>query len=402
VPPVTIDELTADPHPVLARLRATEPVAWVPVLDGWLVTGYALAQRVMRDAETFTVDDPRFSTAAVVGPSMLSLDGAEHARHREPFVAPFRPAPVRDRYAGVVAESTERLIDTLLPAGRAELRGDFAGPLALAVVADALGLTGVDAAAVRSWYAALVESVSAVTAGGPATPGGAAAFRELGESVARTIADRDADSLLVDVVHTHGLSTREAVANAAVLMFGGIDTTESMLANLVLHLLERPAVLAEVRADRTLLPNAIEESLRLEPAASVVDRYATRDTTLAGARIRAGDLVRVSIAGAGRDPSVFADPDVFDVHRPNARANLAFALGPHFCLGARLARVEAEIAVNAMLDRLPGLRLAAPVTPSGLVFRKPAALPVHWDRAQALSGVAETGQHPSARPGTGL
>jgi cytochrome P450 len=94
---MTITELTADPHPVLARLRETEPVSWVPVLDGWLVTGYSLAQQVMRDAATFTVDDPRFSTATVVGPSMLSLDGPEHARHRDPFVPPFRPAPVRDR-----------------------------------------------------------------------------------------------------------------------------------------------------------------------------------------------------------------------------------------------------------------------------------------------------------------
>ncbi|MBB4907754.1 cytochrome P450 [Actinophytocola algeriensis] len=371
----TLDELTADPHPVLARLRAATPVAWVPVLDGWLVTGYGLAQQVMRDAATFTVDDPRFSTATVVGPSMLSLDGAVHARHRDPFVPPFRPAPVRDRYAAFVAKSTAGLIDALLPRGAAELRADFAGPLALSVVADALGLTGVDASAVRTWYAALVASVSAVTAGSPPTPEGAAAFRELGEHVHRTIADPSSDSLLTGI----DLEQDEIVANAAVLMFGGIDTTESMIANLVLHLLSHPDALAAVRADRTLLPNAIEESLRFEPAASVVDRYATRDVTIAGADIARGDLVRVSIAGANRDPAVFAAPDTFDVHRPNARVNLAFALGPHFCLGARLARVEAEIAMTALLDRMPRLRLAEPVTPSGLVFRKPPTLPVRWD-----------------------
>ena len=372
---VTLDELTADPHPVLARLRAGSPVAWVPVLDGWLVTGYAQAQQVMRDADTFTVDDPRFSTATVVGPSMLSLDGPVHSRHRDPFVPPFRPAPVRDRYEAFIAKSTERLIDNLLPRGRAELRADFAGPLALSVVADALGLTGVDFAEVRRWYAALVESVSAVTAGSAPTEAGAAAFRELGESVSRTIADPAADSLLTGI----DLAPEEIVANAAVLMFGGIDTTESMIANLVLHLLSHPPALAAVRADRTLLPRAIEESLRFEPAASVVDRYATRDVTFAGADIRRGDLVRVSIAGANRDPAVFPDPDTFDLHRANARANLAFALGPHFCLGARLARAEAEIATTALLDRLPRLRLAAPAAPSGLVFRKPETLMVRWD-----------------------
>jgi cytochrome P450 len=359
----TLDELTTDPHPVLARLRATAPVSWVPVLDGWLVTSYATAQHVLRDAATFTVDDPRFSTATVVGPSMLSLDGPEHTRHREPYVPPFRPAPVRDHFAGFVAKVVARLLDGLAPASRAELRADFAGPLAVEVMADALGLADVDVPTVRSWYAALVESVSEVTAGRPPTAAGAAAVQELRHRIP---------------LHVAGLTTDEAVANAAVLMFGGIDTTESMIANLVLHLLDHPAALAAVRADRTLLPAAIEESLRLEPAASVVDRYATRDVRLDSASIATGDLVRVSLAGANRDPTVFDDPDTFDLRRPNAKANLAFALGPHFCLGARLARAEAEIAVNGLLDRFPVLRLEQPVEPDGLVFRKPPVLPVSW------------------------
>lgn len=361
--PITLAQLTADPHPVLAQLRETAPVSWVPVLDGWLVTSYAAAQQVMRRADVFTVDDPRFSTATVVGPSMLSLDGPEHTRHREPFVPPFRPAPVRDQLTGNVTKAVARLLDGLAPAGRAELRADFAGPLAVEVMADALGLDGVDVATVRSWYAALVESVSEVTAGRSPTQEGAEAVRSLRESVTRPVA---------------GLTTDEVVANTAVLMFGGIDTTESMIANLVLHLLERPAVLAAVRADRSLLPGAIEESLRLEPAASVVDRYATRDISVGSAYIRKGDLVRVSIAGANRDPEVFADPDTFDLSRANAKANLAFALGPHFCLGARLARVEAEIAVNGLLDRFPALQLERPTSPEGLVFRKPPDLFVHW------------------------
>lgn len=377
IAPPALEELAADPHPLLARLRAEAPVSWLPALGGWLVTGHAVAQRVLRDAATFTVADPRFSTARVVGPSMLSLDGPEHARHREPFVPPFRPAAVRDRFAGFVAAESGRLIDAL-PAGGAELRADFAGPLAVAVVADALGLAGADAATVLSWYASIVESVSEVTAGRPATAAGATAFAELRAGVVATIAARDVRSLLVDVVHRYGLSADEAVSNAAVLMFGGIDTTEGMITNLVLHLLSRPDVLAEVRADPGLLPAAVEESVRMEPAAALLDRYATSDVELAGAEIRAGDLVSVSITGANRDPAVFDDPDVFDVRRPNARANLAFAVGPHFCLGARLARAETEIAVSALLARLPGLRLDGPSTPTGLVFRKPVRLAVRF------------------------
>ena len=104
---VTLEQLEHDPHPVLARLRASEPVSWLPVLDGWLVTRHDLAVAVMRDADTFTVDDPRFSTAQVVGPSMLSLDGEDHARHRAPFAAPFRPRAVSERFADpAAAEAT--------------------------------------------------------------------------------------------------------------------------------------------------------------------------------------------------------------------------------------------------------------------------------------------------------
>jgi len=148
----------------------------------------------------------------------------------------------------------------------------------------------------------------------------------------------------------------------------------------MLHLLSAPGELELVRADRGLVPAAVEESLRLEPAAAVVDRYATRDTQLSGARIRAGDQVTVSIAAANRDPLIFKDPDTFQIRRPNAARHLAFAHGPHFCLGAHLARLEARIAVETLLDRLPGLRLGpgASSTPRGLVFRKPPELRVRW------------------------
>src|SRR5256885_1545615 len=303
---IDLAELAADPHPLLRRLRETEPVAWVPALGGWLVTRYDLAVRVMRDATTFTVDDPRFSTARVVGPSMLSLDGVAHARHREPFVPPFKPAQVRDRFAGFVAAQADQLIATVRPQGTAELRTQFAGPLAVAVVAEALGLAGVTADTVLSWYAAIVDAVSEVTAGRQIPPGGTTAVGELRASVNRTLAGGDPKSLLVRA--SSGLGPPEVVSNAAVLMFGGIDTTEGMIANAALHLLERPELLATVREREALLPGVIEESVRLEPAAAVVDRYATEDIELGGATIPSGDLLIVSIAGANRDPDVFPDP----------------------------------------------------------------------------------------------
>jgi cytochrome P450 len=378
----TLEELDLDPHPLLARLRASEPVSWLPALGAWLVTDRELALKAMRDPETFTVDDPRFSTGQVVGPSMLTLDGAEHARHREPFARPFRLAAVRERFTALVEAETERLIDALEPAGRAELRRGLAGPLAAAVVTFVLGLDDTDTDAVLGWYDGIVAAVTGVAAGRPVTPAGREAFAALRASVEPAL-DRDPGSSLVAAVASAagGLDRAEVVSNVAVLLFGGIETTEGMIANAVHHLLANPDQLALVREDRSLLPNAIEESLRLEPAAAVIDRYATHDVRLGGAAIGQGELVTISIAGANRDPDVFPDPDRFDVRRENARLRVAFAHGPHVCIGMHLARLEAHAAVGRVLDRLPGLRLdpARPAVPRGLVFRKPPALHVAWD-----------------------
>ncbi|MGP4047584.1 cytochrome P450 [Streptomyces sp. 2A115] len=375
----TLAELARDPHARLALLRAHEPVSWLPELGGWLVTRRDLALNVMRDAAIFTVDDPRFSTAQIVGPSMLSLDGDQHARHREPFTAPFRPREVHDGFASFIERETDRLISALEPAGSVELRRAFAGPLAVAVVTEALGLVGTTADTVLAWYDSIVRSVSDITAGHETGPAGAAAYAQLRAAVEATVADRDAASLLVSAAGR--LALPEVASNAAVLMFGGIETTEAMITNALLHLLERPDQLALVRADADLLDGAIEESLRLEPGAAVVDRYATRDTVLGAATIRRGDLVTVSLTGANRDPAVFPDPDRFDARRENARLQLAFAHGAHYCLAAHLARLETRIALQHLLERLPALRLDPdrPTTPHGLVFRKPPTLHVLWD-----------------------
>ena len=392
---VTLADLETDPHPVLARLRAAAPASWVPVLGAWLVTGYDLAVAVLRDARTFTVDDPRFSTAKVVGPSMLSLDGAAHARHRGPFNRAFRHDEVHARLASFTRAETGRLVSAIEPHGAAELRRAVAGPLAVTVMAQVLGLgrkDQADPARVLSWYDGIVAAVQAeaATAQGPAgdqgaaVPAGTAAFAELAASLREVIEAPGSAALLAQVAGPRGkapLTEEEAISNAAVLMFGGIETTEGMIVNALLHLLSSPAQLALVLADPGLVPAAVEESLRLEPAAAVVDRYATSDTRLGDAVIRAGDQVTVSIAGANRDPAVFGDPDAFDARRPNAGRHLAFAHGPHFCLGAHLARLETQVAVETLLTRLPGLRLDPryPSAPRGLIFRKPPGLRVQWD-----------------------
>ena len=159
---VTMDELDGELHPLLRRLREHEPVSWLPVLGGWLVTRRDLALQVLRDTQAFTVDDPRFSTARVVGPSMLSLDGAEHKRHRDPFAEAFRLGEVQARLEEFVEAQAGRLVAGFAAAGQAELRRSVAGPLAVAVVAEVLGLGEADPAVILSWYDSIVAAVSAL------------------------------------------------------------------------------------------------------------------------------------------------------------------------------------------------------------------------------------------------
>jgi len=373
---LTLEQLDADPYGPLARLREREPVSWVPVLDGWVVTRRDLCIEVVRDAARFTVDDPRFSTAQVVGPSMLSLDGDEHRRHRDPFAEALRAPELRERLARRVAQEAGRLVGTLAPRGRAEIRRELAGPLAVDVVAEALELLDVDSGTVLGWYDEIVAAVDRVSVGKEIGPGALAAVDALARHVGGTI--EEGGGVLAQAAVR--LEPAAVVSNAAVMMFGGIETSEGMTTTVFWHLLTNPDQLAALVADRSLGANAVEESLRLEPAAGRVDRYATSDTELGGASIGRGDLVIVSLTAANRDPSTFPDPDVFDIRRPNSRSHLAFAQGPHACVGSHLARLETLAALDAALDGWPGIRIDEGATaPTGVVFRKPRRLPVVWE-----------------------
>jgi cytochrome P450 len=373
---VTAEALEADLHGVLARLRASEPVSWVPALGGWLVTPRDLVVELMRDAERFTVDDPRFSTGQVLGPSMLSLDGQQHARHRQPFADAFRPPEVRGRYADAVERAARDRVGGLTPRGAAELRRELAGPLAVDVMELTLELVGTDAATLLGWYDEIVSATTAIADGavGAARP---TAVALLGEQVRRTV--EACSGVLAEAARS--LTLDEVVSNTGVMLFGGLETSEGATANALLLLLTTPGALEAVRAEPDLVGNAVDESLRLEPSVVRLDRYATVDVEVAGAHMEAGEFVMLSLAAANRDPAVFPDPDVFDVRRANARQHVTFAHGPHLCPGMHLARVETEAAVRAALDAWPGLRLdpshPAPA-PAGTIFRKPDALRVVW------------------------
>jgi cytochrome P450 len=288
----------------------------------------------------------------------------------------FKPAPVRDRFSGTVRDEVARLLDRLAAAPAPDLRTGLAAPLATAAMGAALGLDGLQVGQVLDWYRAMVAGVDTVSRGGDPPAAALHAVAAIRDHVGRSLRRRAGDSVLAAAA-AGGTDAGLLAADVAILLFGGVDTAESMTAIAAHHLLTHPAALDQVRADPALLPGAIQESLRLEPAATRVDRYATADAEVAGTRIRAGDLVVVSLSAANRDPGVFADPDRYDIHRRNSAENLAFAVGPHYCLGVHLTTLQTTLALGMLLDRFPGIHAAGPLPPvTGFVFRKPVSVPV--------------------------
>jgi cytochrome P450 len=288
---------------------------------------------------------------------------------------------VTERFTELVEEECERLLDRIAGRKAADLRIDLSGPLSVAAMAAALGLDDLPADVPLAWYGAIVGAVTDITAGRQPSPAAAAAFAALGRALEPVLEREPAATLLGAAARGAGALDRgEVVSNAAVLLFGGIETTDGMIANAFWHVLSSDLAPQTLIERPALVANVVEESLRLEPAAAVVDRYATRDVELAGATIGRRELVRVSLSAANRDPSVFAEPHRFVHDRENAKLQAAFAHGPHVCLGMHLARLEARVALVRALERLPGLRLDpdGEGAPTGLVFRKPPELRVLW------------------------
>jgi cytochrome P450 len=378
---ITLDDLTNTPYDVLALLRSNEPVSWLPALGAWFVTRRDLAIEAMKDADRFTVDDERFTTAKVLGTSMLSLDGPEHLRHRSAFTAPFRPKFIREELEQRIAERAKTLVSSTLMSEPREIRAGVAGPLAVHTILDVLGLVDVDASDVLSWYGAFGDAIVALTIGDDVPTEVHATLAQLYSYVGDAMGSDDT-SLIRSLVDERMLRLDEIPAAVAVVMFGAIETSEGMTANAFFHLLSNADSWEMLGRDRSLIPQAIDESLRLEPAATWIDRYTTADAELGDVHIPERELVTINLLAANRDPEVFEEPDTFDLERPNLARHVTFVQGPHACIGLHVARAETHAAITAALDweqatgqrlTLDGERSAAP---TGLIFRKPRAVSV--------------------------
>jgi cytochrome P450 len=367
----------------LDRLREHEPVSWVPALGGWLVTGYAAAREMLGPRTGLTVEAHENLVRASLGHMMLTSDAESHTRQRAPFERPFRMREVGALFGGAIDGELDELLGAVRDGGGCELGQALAAPFAVRMTGRVLGLSFADIARIDGFYEAFAEGM--VYDGNPERQLRADAAREelngiLVAEFARCRGEPDS-SITSEVVNDGAteLADDEIAAQLRVIMFGGIETIQSGIMNTILLLLEDPAQLDAVRAAPGLLENAVEESLRLIPPVSFIERWTPGEAEIGGIAIGEGEFIGVSVLAANRDPELFADPLRYHVQRDNARRHLSFSFGEHFCLGAHLARIEIRAAVRRLIA-LPGLRLVAAEPPSGFAFRRPATLELAWDQ----------------------
>jgi cytochrome P450 len=351
----------SDPYPLYSGLRAQGPVHRVrsaELGEQWLIVGHQEARAALEDPRLSKDPDNAGppSTGDAFPRHMLIMDPPDHTRLRVLVEREFTAVRVEEMRAGI-QRITDELLDAMLPAGRADLVDAFATPLPAVVICDLLGVPAADRAAFRAWTASVTapDSESAM----------AMAFAELGAYLGELVAQkgRDPGDDLISVLlnppaeQDDRLAPGELVSLASLLIFSGLETTAHLISNAVRTLLLNPAQLAELRADFTLLDNAVEEALRYEgPVETTSFRVAVAPIDIGPVTIETGSLVKVCLPAANRDERRFTDPDRFDIHRP-AGGHLSFGHGIHHCLGAPLARLEARIAIRSLLARAPGLAL---------------------------------------------
>ncbi|MGW6416812.1 cytochrome P450 family protein [Streptomyces sp. NPDC055055] len=370
-----------DPYSPYAALRSGCPVRSVPTgsggRSGYLVTGYAEARealadgRLSKDTAAFFAGkgSPRTLHPAVAH-TMLATDPPRHTRLRRSVTGAFTAGAVT-RLRPFIARVTDELLDRWTGGGPFDVVRGLAVPLPVIVICELLGVPEAGRPDVRRWSAELfsagdphaVDTASYALAGYLAELV-AAKRRHPGDS----LLDRLVPACDEDRNGDQHLSEEELVSLAALLLVAGHETTTHFLGNAVLALLRHPAALDRLRKDSDAIPGALDELLRFDPpVATATFRFTTQALTLGGVEIPPGVPVQVSLGAANRDPERFPEPDLLDLDR-EAAAHLAFGHGIHRCLGALLARAEAEIALRAVLARFPAIRLAMP--PERLEWRR--------------------------------
>jgi cytochrome P450 len=341
----------------------------LPALGGWLITAREPARQVLLPKSGATVEAEQNMVRASLGRMMLTVDGEEHERYRQPFEVPFRAREAERLFAQSIRAYARDLIARIpaSPEG-VELTEAFAAPFAVGVAAQVIGLPLDDIARIDGFYSAFAAAMEYT--GDPEPLQRAESARaELTEMLLQGLSRSK-------VVEASDLSPEEVAAQLRVVMFGAIETIQASVLTTLMLLLQHPESLVEVRAERSLMAGAVDEAIRWMPPVAFMERWTREPVTLAGVEIGKREFVGVSVIAANRDPSVFADPLRFDIHRANARHGLSFSSGEHHCLGVHLARMQTIIALEEMLDAWRSIELVSVTPPGGFAFRRPADMVV--------------------------
>jgi cytochrome P450 len=384
---IALEELERDPYPIYEALREREPVSWVPAVQLWLVTRFEDVRAVDLDPETFTAETEPSTLNRTMGKNMLGSEGPDQQRIRRIMEAPFRPRDVEERTQGMIPKLAHELIDGFAGRGRADLFHEFCDPMSVLSLRFMLGLEDVAWENILTWNQGMMPGLANFEADEEKQAPADRASAELGEAI-EGVLDRMQDqpdgSVLSWMLHhdrdDDRMSRAEIVANTKLMLSGGLQEPRDVIALAVWALGSHPEQLDAVRADRTLVKAAVEETLRWAGPVGTSTRQATRPATIAGVELPQGALIGAVLSSANRDPRRFRDPDRFDISRRQG-AHLAFAIGNHFCLGAWFGRHLARVALEILFERLPNLRLDPdrPATLNGWEFRAPDSTWVRWD-----------------------
>jgi cytochrome P450 len=385
-----IDFVTGQPYGMWQRARSECPVVHhessaFDHRSSYQITRFDDCEKALRDWETFSSSINGEQIGQYMGELILAMNGKEHRQYRNLVAKAFRASVLERWDAELVAPVVKELLDRVAPLGRAELVRDLTSKYPVQVICGIVGVPLEDHEQFHRW----AEEINT----GPLHPkvgmAASSAMREYLEPIVAARREHPTGDLISELVTAEidgeRLTDEKIYGFLRLLLPAGAETTFRVLGNCLTALLTRPDAMARVRDDRDLIPAVIEETLRWETSVTMVSRVATHDVEIAGCPIPAGSPVNVVTGSANRDEDRWDDAADWRVDR-EPKPHLAFGTGPHQCLGMHLARLELRVALNAVLDRLPNLRLdpdrPAP-TIQGLAFRGPDALHVCFDPAPA-------------------
>jgi cytochrome P450 len=351
----------------------TEPI-------GYTVLTHETVSEVLGDAERFNTGLYADIMGAVMGKTMLQMDGPEHRAHRLLVTPAFRQKML-DRWRTELVEIVcDELVSQFEGRGHAELVREYTFAFPVQVIARMIGLPRSDYKRFQRLSIELLNVVYDWDTGIKASAALRDYFKAILDDRRREPQDDLISSLLEAELDGQRLTDEDIFAFLRIILPAGVETTYRASGNLLVALLTNPQYLDEARGNETFLRQAIEEGLRWEPPITSLIRTASVDTTIGGTKLKAGDTINVSISSANRDPARFDHPDEFDPHRSDL-SHLTFGHGPHMCLGMHLARMESAVAIGMLLERIPDLRLDPDHEPpriSGVAFRSPAAIHVRF------------------------